>query len=528
MKSARAGNVTQWPWLHPVLFAVVPALMIWGQNASQVGASSLLGALAGCALLALLLRFAASRWVWPAEKAALWTTVLIIGLFSFGISIRVARKIPGLETLAQNEYLAAVVHTSALVLVLVALPRLRLNWAQLTVFANIVALVLVLTSIGRAVAALQTNRPSVTPAGATEATTRWRGGAKPDFYYIILDGYGGDVALRDIHGYNNSPFVAELERRGFYVARDARPNYGRTFLSLTSALNLDYLQQFGIDNASFRNAMPRAKEMIRTSRVARLFKANGYRYVHISSSAWSFSRESPLADVNRVCAHLDELHGTLLRYTVLKVFELDLAPYLVRGGLCQFKAAVEASVPEQPTFTFVHVLSPHPPYLFHADGSPVRRSEWLETPGLDIGGQWNPSHLYIGQLQYVNARVLEMVDRLIAGTSREAVIILQGDHGPWSLHQRHLIDKASNGTLRTEEQPTFDRMMQEIFSILYAVRGPGMDSAGLYPTMSPINGMRRIVSQYFDLDLPRLADRSYITREDDPAPFIDVTTTVTP
>lgn len=47
-----------------------------------------------------------------------------------------------------------------------------------------------------------------------------------------------------MHGYDNTPFLGELERRGFYIARGSLSNYRHTELSIATVLNMDYMQAF--------------------------------------------------------------------------------------------------------------------------------------------------------------------------------------------------------------------------------------------------------------------------------------------
>jgi hypothetical protein len=67
--------------------------------------------------------------------------------------------------------------------------------------------------------------------------------ATPDIYYIILDGYGRADMLQALYGFDNSMFVNALEQRGFVVASESQSNYHRTLLSLSSSLNMQYLDR---------------------------------------------------------------------------------------------------------------------------------------------------------------------------------------------------------------------------------------------------------------------------------------------
>ncbi len=60
----------------------------------------------------------------------------------------------------------------------------------------------------------------------------------PDIYYIILDGYTRADILQELYNYDNSDFLNELEKRGFYIAHSSRANYTDTVYSIASSLNM--------------------------------------------------------------------------------------------------------------------------------------------------------------------------------------------------------------------------------------------------------------------------------------------------
>jgi hypothetical protein len=100
---------------------------------------------------------------------------------------------------------------------------------------------------------------------------------------------------------------------------------------------------------------------------------------------------------------------------------------------------VRSLVPaDEPALVFSHILAPHPPFVFTANGGP-RRSEarfefydgshWLDLHGW--AGSRYPEK-YRDQATYVMKRLSEMVDEILARATRPTVIIVQGDHGPGS------------------------------------------------------------------------------------------------
>jgi hypothetical protein len=129
-----------------------------------------------------------------------------------------------------------------------------------------------------------------------------------------------------------------------------------------------------------------------------------------------------------------------------------------------------------PKFVFAHIVSPHPPFIFSPDG------EFVVTDATDPG--------YPNQIQYLNKRLVPMVQNIIKQSATPPIIILQADHG-WD----HEVRMAN-------------------FMALYF---PGGGISNLYPTLTPINIFRLVFNTYFGQNFPLLADDSYYS--DDYASF---------
>ena len=76
----------------------------------------------------------------------------------------------------------------------------------------------------------------------------------PNVYYIILDEYASSKVLKDIFDFDNQNFISQLSARGFHVTENSHSNYANTFLSLTSSLNMEYVNYLtdaaGADSAN--------------------------------------------------------------------------------------------------------------------------------------------------------------------------------------------------------------------------------------------------------------------------------------
>jgi len=142
-----------------------------------------------------------------------------------------------------------------------------------------------------------------------------------------------------------------------------------------------------------------------------------------------------------------------------------------------------ARMPE-PTFAYIHVISPHPPFVFGPDGEPTYPPDfWNEN-------REYPADLYAkgyqNQLTFLNKKLLEAVDVILANSDTPPIIVLQGDHGPW---------------LQTKEK----RMR-----ILNAYYLPGKEDK-LYSTITPVNTFRLIFDSYFGGKYNLLPDIAYFS-----------------
>jgi hypothetical protein len=147
-----------------------------------------------------------------------------------------------------------------------------------------------------------------------------------------------------------------------------------------------------------------------------------------------------------------------------------------------------------PKYVFAHLLIPHDPYVFDADGSFMDREQVAE--------QGQPES-YRRHLSYANARMLGLVDRILAD-SPEAVIMIQADEGPFPARYR-----SNEGGFNWREAT--DAELEEKFGILFAMRVPEVDLAdhGFHDAITPVNTFRIIFNARFGTDLPLLPDRTW-------------------
>ena len=328
----------------------------------------------------------------------------------------------------------------------------------------------------------------------------------PDVYYIVLDAYTRGDTLRATYNYDNEPFLNRLRSMGFYVAACSQSNYSQTELSMASTLNAGYLDELIPDVAP--DVLDRSKlwPLIRDSQVRSVFERLGYLIVAAETGYyWSEWEDADLflAPVRGWFAGMSALEGTLLRSTAawavidaLPALPAFLSPDLDRSTdahreRVEFVLGKLEQLADEPSpkFVFIHLVSPHRPFVFDAEGNSIDDDyTWTQSDlGLD---QYRLG--YRGQVAYLNRRVEKIVQMILNESATAPVIILQGDHGP-------------------EEGSSQDRMR-----ILNAFYLPDAEYGQLYSTITPVNSFRVVFNAVFDYGLPLLPDTSYFSTYDSP------------
>jgi hypothetical protein len=338
----------------------------------------------------------------------------------------------------------------------------------------------------------------------------------PDVVYLVLDGYGSAGVISDRFGYD-SPLPAALRARGFSVADEARSNYVQTALSFGATLNLDFVQELLSEPAAKSTDRAALRELCRDNLAVRTFRAAGYRIVELPGE-YSFTRQ--LADERRrPWLWFTEFEYMLVNrtpvqgLTSLTGLPQSWLPHQVRRHHLRWvlDALAEGDDDPGPTFTFAHVVAPHPPFVMAADGS--YRPERARAAFAD-GNGWRAlaqpfgevyADGYVDQVRWLDAELPRVVDGILA-RSPDALIVIHGDHGPGSALDWRGADQTD---------------LEERASILMAARLPG--GRALSPTFTPVNTFRVVFELLFDADLPLLPDRTWFTTWTAPYTFVEVT-----
>lgn len=327
---------------------------------------------------------------------------------------------------------------------------------------------------------------------------------KPDVYYILLDTYARSDRIKTELGYDNTDFIKQLEGVGFYVANCSRSNYNNTHNSIVSSLNMSYLPELYAEGAERDISIPDIWMLIKPSAVRRNFETLGYKIVAFDSGfEWTRIDDADLYLQRGKEAYgvqfINPFEQMLMDSTPLKIisdyqgkasFDKYLSGTHPQANFIGQEEFILDQLPklaaiDDPTFTFAHIDIPHPPYVFSLDG-------YLTDPGywsVPVKGAVDEDHFrsgYIHAIEYIDARILEIVREILSNSEIPPIIILQGDHG---------YGEGNN------------------FPILNAYYLPGVPPGKLYPTLSPINSFRLIFNELFGGQYEILPDESFLVTD---------------
>ena len=506
---------------HPLFLAVFPIVALLAENIEQLNYDDafrpMFAALVGTGVLILILKPPLKSW----HKAAGVSSLFLIFFFSYGHVYALIKSTTIANfALGRHRYLAPLWLMGFALSALIFNRKLGDLRAITKLLNQIAILVLVFPVLQLGVffyhnqvrgflQPVEVNGPGL-QIHVSEDTTL------PDIYYIILDGHARADVLQSRFDHDNASFVNFLTDRGFIVADQSNSNYLWTHLALSSSLNLDYLQEMNLNEkpGTFRNKI---NDLVTHNLVRLSLESVGYTTVSMTSgfAASEFHDADyflPL-DMSRfdqlgVVTGINEFERLLLFTSAVKIFMdyeiLQTAAWASEQLNYPFSAHRQAIlsafenlrwVPTlaSPKFVYVHIISPHRPYVFDMAGNEVTsREPFLYAPP-DLERDEEVS-LYRDQITYIDSQLEEIVETILARSETRPIIILQSDHGSiigfdWK---------------EPEKQAVLDRA-----AILNAYYLPEECSSSIYATITPVNSFRVIFDCIFGTSYGLLEDITY-------------------
>jgi len=325
----------------------------------------------------------------------------------------------------------------------------------------------------------------------------------PDIYFIVLDAYGRNDILQRYYGFDNREITDFLTQRGFLVPDHSRSNYPKTVLSVPSTLNMQFTQAF---TASFADSPLWwvMQPFVDYNRVRSTLESAGYQTVAIATD-WQITNNTT-ADIylHPKPFRIGGFSAFYVSYTPLRIFipllqkfaffptvetHRDLTNYI-------FDTLADLPSTDAPKFVFAHVVAPHPPFVFDAQGNPVDPGYTFSfNDASDFPGSAEDyRNGYTEQVQFVNARLETTIDAILTNSSVPPIIILTADHGPGMF---------------TDFTSAENTCLDERFSIFMALYLPGANPEAIPDDITSVNIFRIVLNEYLGTDFPLLPNRQY-------------------
>ena len=497
--------------VHPFLFAILPAVFLWGRNFGEVPLREVFPALIVLIIYGALVWFFLRIFFRDFGKSAIISSVFLVITLLFDYIYNIFFYNSFIQ-LRWRWAILALFLIFAVAWFLVKKTKkdlLNINKAMTIAVGTFILISVFQVVSGYYTAYMDVRRDDMKIA-VDGKTSELR-----DIYYIILDGYSSPEVIRDVIGFEEiDEMVAFLREKGFFVADKSRSNYAHTLYSLPSSLNMSYLQNPSADKTHFT--------MTEDHKVKDFLKSHGYKYFHFGADAFTYFNRYADENINLGLFspyQFAVLHNTLFRSLQdLSGIKIDLLAdifgfldkRLTQWKREKFKLQKLAEVPDKensPVFVFAHFLLPKGDEVFDENGNYLTKEE---------ADKRGPIKNYLGQVVYINKEIENLVNILLEKSDPEPIIILQGDHGfPFYAH-RDLTGQFIQPD-RAKELMVSGEYSFPIFNAYYFPEG---GDKLLYDSITPVNTFRILFNYYFGQNLDLLDDINYAPDPNDGSKFI--------
>lgn len=415
------------------------------------------------------------------DRAATASALIVFSIAYLAVALRSSLQVPAILAIDGSVWVAA-----GLVAVAVFLSRSHFVRKLLPVVA-VALLAYPITEI-----VVHTVQRSDSTASVDTAGLDLDPRSTPNIYWIVADGYVGPEVITDDYGYENeNEFLDSLVDEGFEVSRAAVAAYPMTHLSMASTLAMEYVVEADdkiSDPLPFYQAVQGDNALVDT------LKSWGYEFAIYSGGFYGATQCGGREDVCLRGASLDPADRALLAMTPIASLIEGPRTAETHAELSN-PLSVLASLDEHPTnkprFVLAHLLDPHPPFYRGGDDCHVR------DVAFNVGSPWEPDEDYVEAVGCLNRLLQSMVEKLIE-SDPEAVIVLQGDHGP------NLGIAFEHGHDVSTWTP---RQVRVRFSVLSAMRLP--DGCAVPSEMSLVNTFKVVLGCLSGEPVPLLPTRTF-------------------
>ena len=309
-----------------------------------------------------------------------------------------------------------------------------------------------------------------------------------NIYIILLDAYTGDSTLKTL-GYNNKPFYDSLSRRGFFIYPDITSNYNKTFGTIPSILNFDYIEALPYSTPA---------DAIDNSLMFYMAKQNGYKLYYLNSYVTAFKLAPKhyyklYSDLEFVYTEaFSSIYNGSLLFRLKKIF--------INSNLENNEDFISETINDNTNkkLVFLHFMMPHYPYVYDENGNIQKDDSDIRQP--DTSFKIN-SRSYISYLKYANKYSLSLVDKILAAKKKEPIIIIFGDHG---IRKRYFFWGEPQKMNDLTKDPLF---LPSHFNTFIAYYNP--DLKEYKPARTLLNFYRQFANEVFGTSFKPLEEKSF-------------------
>lgn len=498
--------------IHPFLIGIFFVMFVFSHNIFVLPPQEIIFPLSIILISTTGLFFCLRACLKNSKKSGILITLYLFLFFSFGHIYNILQGITISEfEIGRYRYLI-IPYIGIFLLGTVFILRTKKTFVDITKIVNIISIVLIISVFGSILSDSLTESSQILNLSEQEdivesyniSQLETKQGNFPNVYYIILDEYGSEESLNRFFDYDNQEFLSYLKQKGFFVVENSFSNYPSTKLSLSSTLNMKYLEHIPdkIGKESKNHHM--IDQILMDNFVMQNFKSNGYEIINMGA-LWGPHNEFKSAD-NNLCENKEmnrdsltrELIGTsIIFYFFERLVEQERRDVI----LCTFETMPRIKS-QEPFFAFIHILLPHGPYIFGPNGENL-------ISGTSVTSEvFTPRQAYIDQLKFANKKITNSIEEILHNENRNAIIILQSDTG-----SAYNIDW---------NNPTNEEIFER-HSNLNAVYIPNSDYELFKNKLTPVNTFPLIFNSYFKQNFEILPDKIYWSSNDKPYDFREVT-----
>ncbi len=321
---------------------------------------------------------------------------------------------------------------------------------------------------------------------------------KPNVYYLLFDGYPGTKELIDSFNFDNRQFNDFLTTNEF-KSLPIRANYDMTQYSMSSILNLTYINPTLSLEAPSQKELQKRQDEIKNALIFDVFEKMGYELKNNSifdihdlpgisnQNNFLLSHGMLLTDkifINR----LDRDLGLSVPIKYLKYFPFLQNKSMYRHRTDNIKAEktllkIVDGVKSLPVFNYTHFLMPHEPFYFDSLGT--QRNLINEK---DRSYQQEKDD-FVSYLKYCN-KLIEKLALYIKKKDTNSIIIIMSDHGLRSV-KGHIYDKSTR--------------LNNIAVIYF----PNKMYGNFPDSITNVNFFRYLLNTQFSQQLPYLKDSTF-------------------